>query len=285
MVLFVPNRRTAPPPVFVFINNRDREMIDATRKVRDDFWPAEQIVARGYAAAAFQHDDAAPDNKEHWREGVIGLFEDAAADVNARPADSWGAVAAWAWAASRCVDYLETDPDVDAKRVAVVGHSRGGKAALCAGMNDERFGLVVSNDSGTGGAALARRGLGEGIERINAAFPFWFCRNYRQYGGKPGAMPVDQHLLIAAIAPRAVYVSSADEDLWADPRGEFTSLSLADDAFRLFDDPAIEPSAMPGLERPLTVGRRGYHIRRGGHDLIQSDWARFMDFADRLWAQ
>ncbi len=279
LTLFLPNR-PGPAPVFLLINNRQASITDPTRQQKSGFWPAEQLIARGYGIAAIQYGQLAPDDKDAFRNGVIALFDGGAA---ATPAYTWGALAAWGWGASRVMDYLVEEPRVDAARVALVGHSRGGKAALWAGAEDPRFALVVSNESGEGGAALSRRGYGETVERINTAFPHWFTAAYKTFNGREAALPVDQHMLLAAIAPRALYVASADEDLWADPRGEFLSLAASSPAFALFGDPPIGPEAMPPLDTPLVVGRRGYHVRTGGHDLTPYDWDRFADFADRVW--
>jgi hypothetical protein len=281
ITVFVPNARREPAPLFLLLNNRPATNVDPTRQEKSGFWPAEEVIARGYGIAALQVGDLAPDNKDRFREGVIRLFEGTV--EGPRPDDAWAALAAWAWGASRALDYFETDPRVDAKRVAVVGHSRGGKAALWAGAEDERFALVVSNESGQGGAALSRRNFGETVARITEVFPHWFAGNYASFGGREDALPIDQHMLIALMAPRLVYVASADEDLWADPRGEFLSLAHASPVFALWNDPPIRADDMPPLEQPLVVGRRGYHVRRGTHNLTPYDWARFVDFADRQW--
>ena len=213
-------------------------------------------------------------------DGVIELFE--GADAGPRPPNAWAGLAAWAWGASRALDYFKTELRIDSTRIAVVGHSRGGKAALWAGAEDERIALVISNESGEGGAALTRRNFGETLPRITETFPHWFATNYRSFAGKESTLPIDQHMLLALTAPRALYVASADEDLWSDPRGEFLSLAHASPVFALWKDPAIRADDMPPLERPLAVGRRGYHIRTGPHNLTPYDWERFLDFAESL---
>jgi hypothetical protein len=281
LTLFLPNRRGDPAPVFLLLNNRPASNTDHTRQQKSGFWPVEEVVARGYGIAALQVADLAPDDKERFRDGVIRLFESTASGP--RPRSAWGALAAWAWGASRAMDYFVTDPRIDAARVAVVGHSRGGKAALWAGAEDERFAMVVSNDSGEGGAALSRRHYGETLARITTAFPHWFAQNYASFAGRIDALPVDQHMLIALAAPRAIYVASADEDLWADPRGEFLALVHASPVFALWGEPRIREDQMPPLDQPLVAGRRGYHVRRGSHNLLPYDWARFGDFARSVW--
>jgi hypothetical protein len=280
LTVFLPHRRSGSAPVFLLLNNRPATNTDPSRREKSGFWPAEQVIARGYGIAALQVGELAPDN-DKFREGVIRLFE--GSSEGARPADAWAGLAAWAWGASRALDYFETNTRVDSRRIAVVGHSRGGKSALWAGAEDERFALVISNESGEGGAALTRRNFGETLSRITETFPFWFAANYRSFAGRESSLPIDQHMLLSLIAPRALYVASADEDLWSDPRGEFLSLAASSPVFGLWGDRAISADAMPALEQPLVSGRRGYHIRHGPHNLTPYDWDRFMDFADTLW--
>ena len=243
------------------------------------------MIARGYGIAAFQVEALALDDRFRFRDAAIWLFEGSLAPPVPRPTNAWAALAAWAWGASRALDYLVTDPRIDPARVAVVGHSRGGKAALWAGAEDQRFGMVISNDSGEGGAALTRRHFGETLARITTSFPYWFNENYPKFADRIDTLPVDQHMLLALAAPRPLYVASADQDLWADPRGEFLSLAHTSPVYALWGDGRIGEDDMPPLERPLIVGRRGYHVRTGIHNLTPYDWDRFADFADKVWRQ
>lgn len=283
LTIFLPNTVRGPVPVFLLMNNRAITITDPTRAEQSGFWPAETLIARGYGIAALQVGDLAPDDNAKYREGIIRLFEGTA--TGPRPPDAWGGLAAWAWGASRAMDYFETDRRIDARRVGLVGHSRGGKAALWAGAEDQRFALVISNESGESGAALSRRNFGETIARITDSFPRWFAANYKTFAAREAMLPVDQHMLLALSAPRALYVASADQDLWSDPRGEFLSLVHSSPVYALWKEPSIAGDDMPPLDRPLIVGRRGYHVRSGGHDLTLFDWERFADFADTLWLQ
>ena len=280
VTLFLPNKAQHPAPVFLLINNRPATNTDPTRREKSGFWPAEQVIARGYGIAAIQYGQLAPDNKDTFRDGAITLFE------GATPGDrppTWAAIAAWAWGASRAMDYFVTDARIDRTRVAIVGHSRGGKAALWTGAEDDRFSIVISNESGESGAALSRRGFGETVTRINTSFPHWFTTTYKAFNGREAELPIDQHMLLALSAPRALYVASADEDLWSDPRGEFLSLASTSPVFALWGDAPIRDDQMPALDTPLVSGRRGYHVRSGTHNLTPYDWDRFSDFADRAW--
>ena len=275
--LFIPNNRKKPAPAFLLICNRGRENIDPTRKIKSDFWPAEQIVARGYAAASFFNGDVAPDKYDGFTTGIHAYLQNPAT----RKFNSWGTIAAWAWGGSRVMDYFETDPDIDEKHCAVTGHSRGGKTALWCGAQDERWALTISNCSGCSGAAIARRRFGESLKVIQNAFKHWFCGNYRKYIDREDDLPFDQHELVALVAPRAVYVTSADEDLWADQRGEWLAIHEAAPVWKLFGRKGLPSDIMPPLDKPLIGDGMGYHIRTGEHNYKVFDWNAHMDLADR----
>jgi len=277
LTLFIPNKSPKPVPAFLLIDNRGPENTDPLRLVKSEFWPAEEAIARGYAIAVFSNADVDPDNFDEFKNGIHGLL-----DRGERKPDSWGTIAAWAWGASRCLDYFETDKDLDARKVAVVGHSRGGKTALWAAAEDQRFAMAVANESGCGGASLARRKYGETVARITTAFPHWFCKNYNKWGNNEDSMPVDMHMLMALIAPRAVYVTSASEDLWADPRGSYLSLYHSLPVFRLYDKSTALKEQMPPLNIPVTSGKVAYHVRDGVHNMLLKDWNWFMDFGDTV---
>lgn len=253
----------------------DHRANEAARGTQASRWPVETLLARGYGVATAYYGDLEPDHPDGYREGIRTALK----TTTGLNETDWSAIGAWAWGLSRMMDYLATDPNVDASRVILHGHSRLGKAALWAGANDERFAAVISNESGEGGAALARRVFGETIWRINTSFPHWFVGKFKTYNNQEAALPVDQHELLALIAPRPLYVASAEEDRWADPRGEFLSAVAVGPVYRLLGKNALETAEMPPVNRP--VGRTvRYHVRTGPHDMTAYDWAQYLDFAD-----
>jgi pimeloyl-ACP methyl ester carboxylesterase len=217
--------------------------------------------------------DIDEDYDDEHRGGVHGVFGRPNGDA------SWGTIAAWAWGASRVLDVVsDIVPEIDANRIAVVGHSRGGKTALWAAATDSRFAMAVSNNSGCAGAALSRGAKGETVGEINVGFPHWFSTNYRRYGKDPYKLPIDQHQLLGLIAPRLLYVASATEDAWADPQGEWLSTLSAGSAWK---DPEMSVGwdAKLNPDQPVHAGRVGYHLRTGRHSLTRKDWEFFSDFA------
>ncbi len=275
VVLFIPTQAKKPVPVFLLINNRGKENTDPTRTKKSEFWPAEMVIDSGFAIAAFHVSDLAPDNKDTYMTGVLQkLYPEQLKKDNGMKA-----IGAWAWGASRVMDYFETDKDIDPKKVIVVGHSRGGKTSLWAAAQDRRFAACVTNCSGNTGAALARRQFGERISRINATFPHWFNNNYKKYNDKENALPVDQHMLIALIAPRPVYATNASKDLWADPKGTFLALKAAEPVYALYKIKAGLPKDPPGIDRPVIGPHFGYHNREGEHNMTAYDWGNFIRFA------
>ena len=288
--------RKDPVPLFVLIAHPSRMAKLGGRDGRansfpwedTDFFPWKSIVGAGFAAAVLPAGELAPDDRVTFQTKLLAAHGLTAGVDGERAPDAPGNLAAWAWGASRVLDYCERADDLDAAKVAVLGHSRGGKAAWWAGARDDRFSVVISNESGCRGGALSRRQYGETVGLLTEVRPHWFCPRFAGYGGARGTreeerMPVDQHQLAAAVAPRAVYAASAAADLNADPRGEFLSLDGADPAFALFGDPPLKPGDFPQVGGAVTRGRRGYHLRPGGHGLKREDWDRFLTFAAGVW--
>jgi hypothetical protein len=308
LLVYIPNAAKMPAPAFLGLNFQGNHTVHtdpairlyprwlraddksgivdnaATEKARGSKayrWQVEKVIDRGYAIATANYGDLDPDNyKDDFSDGVHPLFYKPG---QTRPdTKEWGAIGAWAWGLSRALDYIiENEKEIDGKKVAVLGLSRLGKTSLWAGAQDERFALVISDDSGCGGAALYRRNFGEQVHHmVEGPIGYWFCKNHYQYAHRENDLPVDQHMLIALMAPRPVYVASAEDDRWADPKGEFLAALNATSVYSLFNLEGLPASELPAVNRPVS-GTIGYHVRTGEHDLLEYDWDQFLAFADK----
>ena len=248
------------------------------RGLQSSSWPIEFILRSGYGVATAYCGDIVPDRPDGLNFGVHDWYRSNQSFGGSE--DSWGAIGGWAWGLSRAMDYLERDEEVAADRVVVMGHSRLGKAALWAGAQDERFAMVIANESGCGGAALFRRRFRETVSILNTINPHWFCNRFKAFNGNEGALPVDQHMLLASCAPRPLYIASAQLDLEADPMGEFLAASYASRVYRLLGTTGLPAEELPPADISV-MGQIGYHMRRGRHAITLFDWTRFVAFADR----
>ncbi len=271
--VYIP-KKDKPVGAFLLMCHRTPDKINLDKEVDNAFWPAKLITSRGYAAIAFNANQVDTDKHDEHKGQVHGIFD------KERKGDSWGTIAAWAWACSRVMDYIETDKLIDPKRIAVIGHSRGGKTGLWAGANDTRFAMAISNNSGCSGAAIARRKQGERVKNI-IRFRHWFCRNYDKYADNEDKLPFDAHMLIALTAPRLVYVASASGDKWADPQGEFEGAVGASEVYEKLGMTGLSSKQYPKLNGSIQGGKVGYHLREGKHALNEFDWNKYMDFADK----
>jgi hypothetical protein len=237
---------------------------------------ASEILAKGWGYAMVRYQDIQPDRAGAWAEGVVGAT---LAGKKPQPdPDEWGAISAWSWGVSRIVDYLERDPNVDGKRIALFGHSRLGKTALWASALDTRIAAVYSSCSGEMGAALARRDWGETVDDMAQNFPWQFAGNFQKWPGRWNDMPVDAHMLIALSAPRPVFITGGTTDQWSDPVGEFKAEVAAGPVYRLFGKKDLGTSTLPPLDTPLTAGELGWHYHTGGHAATHADWIAFLEF-------
>jgi hypothetical protein len=242
---------------------------------------AADIIARGWGYATVGYQDIQPDRVNTWNEGVVGRT--LLSGQTAPAPDEWGTIGAWSWGISRILDYFEIDKAVNAKQVAVHGHSRLGKTVLWASAKDERIAAVFSSCSGEMGAALARRDWGETVDDMAQNFPWQFAGNFQKWAGRWNEMPVDAHLLIALSAPRPVFVTGGTADQWADPVGMFKAEVAAGPVYRLLGKRDLETSELPGLDTPLTGGDLGWHYHTGGHMATPADWTAFLQFLGKYF--
>ena len=300
LVTWVPNGLDHPAPAFLMMNTSGNASIneDQTISYPDEqqlknyeihgfpsygqyrhFYPLELILARGYAFLSFFKSDLDPDFDDGFQNGVHPYIYKEGQDFP--EPDQWGGLSAYAWGCSRVMDWLEeAQTSVDPHRVSTIGHSRGGKTALWAAAQDTRFAMAISNDSGCSGAAISRRRFGQTVRQIQTTFPQWFCRNYLKYMDNEDALPVDQHELVALIAPRPVYVGSAAGDRWADPKGEFLSLVHAKPVYELYGIHGLPTDQWPDARQPVFGDHMGYHLRLGRHAIFGYDWVQYLAFAD-----
>lgn len=275
--LFLPCKASHPVPIFLGLAFCSNDKIATAKE-----WQLDQLLARGYGLATFQYTEVCPDKGlRAYSEGLMPYYY--RIGQNHPDPDEWGSIALWAWCASRAMDYLQTDESVNRHQVILIGHSRLGKTVLWAGALDERFGMVISVNAGCCGTALSRRMIGETPTSINHVMPAWFDDNFKQFSDREQFMPFDQHTVISLIAPRPVYVASAEDDAWGDPKGEFLGAKGAECVYALYGLKGLGTDSMPAVNVPCKDGYIGYHIRSGKHAVLPYDWQQFLDFADRFF--
>ncbi len=250
---------------------------DAGRGTRIDEWCIEKTIGRGYAVATFYRGDVEPDNPD-LRDGVR-YHVPVNGSTEPGPHD-WGTIGAWAWGISRAVDFLITDPSIDPNRIAVVGFSRLGKAALLAAALDNRLSMVIGHQTGCGGAAPNRSTVGESVRIINTKFPHWFCGAFKSFNDAPERLPFDQHALVALLAPRPVLLTTATEDTWGNPEGVFEMARRAGAVYEFLGVQGLKARRMP-KEGQLVKSRLGFFIRPGRHSMTPVDWEAILEFADK----
>jgi hypothetical protein len=281
VTLYLPKKATGPVPVLLNLSffSGDRPLRRRSETDEAPFDPIAEVLEHGWGFAQIGYSDIQPDKADQWQQGVIGQT---LKDGQTRPAkDEWGTISAWAWGASRTVDYLESDGTVDPKRIAITGASRLGKTVLWAAAQDDRIASVFSVVPGEMGASLIRRDWGETLDDMAQNFHYQFAGNLQNWVGKWNDLPVDQHLLISLIAPRPVYVNGGLSDQWSDPKGEFLAMVAAGPVYRLLGATDLGTDQVPELDKPITSGRLGFHYHSKGHQAVPEDWRLFLEFADR----
>lgn len=301
LLLYLPNKVKKPAPVFLGLNfhgnhtiapdpailiteswvkNKtlnvtDNRATEASRGMMTKQWPLEMILKNGYGVATLYAGDITPDDKAAHLQGVQKLYPELQ-----KGGANFSAMASWAWGLSRAMDALEQEPKVDPNAVMVFGSSRMGKAALWAGAIDERFAMVISNESGAGGAKLFHHHFNEDIAQICRVFPYWFTRNFQKYAGRDNTLPFDQHLMMSLIAPRPLLITSGQEAYVCDPYGEFLGARAVSPVYAFLGEDPLPEVAKPEVNT-LYFGQVGYYMRSGIHDILPYDWEQFIVFADK----
>jgi hypothetical protein len=258
------------------VKTKGHRVTEESRGTKAYRWPLDLIVGSGCGLITAHYADFDPDVYNGFIDGVHGLAE---GRVHIRKRNEWGSISAWAWGLSELQSYLELQPETKNSKTAVIGHSRLGKAALWAGVLDERFDMVVSNNSGCAGAAQFRTMRGEDIEKITNRFPYWFARNFQSFRGNDSLLLVDQEMLLSLVAPRSLYVASASKDSWADPEGEYLSFNKSQAIYSLYDSTLEIPFKYPAPKEANEYRSMAYHLRAGEHEILRWDWERYILFA------
>lgn len=282
-LVFVPNHGDKPAPAFLkhsFDDTRGKgfDASQTQQGMLNNGWPLGELFDRGYGFCAVYHQSLVRHNEVEFLHGIHKLYYPEGQSFP--KSHEWGVLSACAYGAMRGMDFLETDDQIDHTRVAIMGHSKMGKTALWTAAQDERFAIAISAQSGCAGAALWRRKSGETLNKMVTRFPYWLCRNAWKFVDREDDLPVDQHMLLACIAPRPVYVHSSTDDTWADSRGEYLSAYHASKVYRLLGKRGLKSEASPEVGQAIIEGDVGYHVREGGHSIEPYDWDQFMNFAD-----
>lgn len=257
------NSRIAPPPGRGFGRLNVEPLLDA-----------------GFGVATFYYGDVDPDYLNGFANGIRAIYAKPGTTEATRAPDDWGSIAAWAWGMSRVEDYFETDPGVDAKRVAIHGVSRLGKTVMWAGAHDQRFAAVIASCSGEAGAALSHRDYGETIAHLTAPtrYPYQFAANYANWAGFPDKAPMDANMLVALIAPRPLLLQTGSTDYWSDPKGEFLAEVAAGPVYKLLDKQDLGTDVWPAPKQPIFRDGLNYYMHEGGHGMVPSDWDIYVQF-------
>lgn len=256
--------------------SKNHKFIEKGRGSEKHRWPIEMAIENNVILATAYYGDIEPDHPEGWKTGIRSVLGDMKSKEN------WAAVGAWAWGMSRMLDVLLEKYPINSQNIFLSGHSRIGKAAIWAAVQDTRFTHINSNDSGEGGAALYSRNFGETIYDLNSRFPHWFSKKFADFNYAPEKLRLDSHILLSLLAPRYIYVASAAEDLWADPKGEFLGLKNAEPVYKLYN--VKSDLVFPEIDTPIH-GVLSYHIRSGKHDINQYDWQQYFKFMNTYFSK